>query len=194
MLMNDEKTKDLQECVEKLRKGCKTLVEEFEYSEECAKVFPPATDEEIEELERSLKFPLPEDYKEFLKLANGVIIDHTEICGTDSIIVKDTWLPDGYLAISCSDNTSERLAISKEDGKVYLFWELQPEEWSFTHKLKNVLEMCESDISEYEYRREKEENRKKGITEEQENAALEALIKEKYRKMQEKLKKQNGGQ
>ena len=83
MLMNDEKLKDLQECVEKLRKGCKTLVEEFEHSEECAKVFPPATDEEIEELERSLKFPLPEDYKEFLKLANGVIIDHTEICGTD---------------------------------------------------------------------------------------------------------------
>ena len=41
---------------------------------------------------------------------------------------------------------------------------------------------------------DKEENRKKGITEEQENAALEALIEEKYRKMQEKLKKQNGGQ
>ena len=185
MLMNDEKTKDLQECVEKLRKGCKTLVEEFEHSEECAKVFPPATDEEIEELERSLKIPLPEDYKEFLKLANGVIIDHTEICGTDSIIVKDSWLPDGYLAISCSDNTSERLAISKEDGKVYLFWELQPEEWNFTLKLKNLLEMCESDIFEYEYRREKEERRKAGITEEQENAELIAKIKAEAKRIAE---------
>jgi len=158
---NNEGLTEIEKYVKKLREGCKTLVEEFEYSEECAKVFPPATDEEIEELERSLKFPLPEDYKEFLKLANGVIIDHTEICGTDSIIVKDTWLPDGYLAISCSDNTSERLAISKEDGRVYLFWELQPEEWNFTHKLKNVLEVCENDIYEYESRRKQQENAKK---------------------------------
>ncbi len=165
-------------------------MEEFEYSEECAKVFPPATDEKIEELERSLKFPLPEDYKEFLKLANGVIIDHTEICGTDSIIVKDTWLPDGYLAISYSDNTSERLAISKEDGKVYLFWELQPEEWNFTLKLKNLLEMCESDISEYEYRREKEERRKAGITEEQENEELNNFIAELNQFFTERNKKQ----
>lgn len=185
---NNEGLTEIEKYVKKLREGCKTLVEEFEHSEECAKVFPPATDEEIEELERSLKFPLPEDYKEFLKLANGVIMDHTEICGTDSIIVKDTWLPDGYLAISCSDNTSERLAISKEDGRVYLFWELQPEEWNFTHKLKNVLEMCESDISEYEYRREKEERRKAGITEEQEYEEIRERIKAAKRELAEKLK------
>lgn len=189
MYNNNKGMTEIEECVEKLRKGCKTLVEEFEHSEECAKVFPPATDEEIEELERSLKFPLPEDYKEFLKLANGVIIDHTEICGTDSIIVKDSWLPDGYLAISCSDNTSERLAISKEDGRVYLFWELQPEEWNFTLKLKNVLEECENDIYEYEYRREKEENRKKGITEEQEYNEIRERIKAAKKKLAEKLKR-----
>lgn len=186
---NNDGLTEIEKYVKKLREGCKTLVEEFEHSEECAKVFPPATDEEIEELERSLKFPLPEDYKEFLKLANGVIIDHTEICGTDSIIVKDSWLPDGYLAISCSDNTSERLAISKEDGRVYLFWELQPEEWGFTHKLKNVLEMCESDISEYEYRREKEERRKSGITEEQEYNEIRERIKAAKKKLAEKLKR-----
>ena len=186
---NNKGMTEIEECVEKLRKGCKTLVEEFDHPEEWAKVFPPATDEEIEELEKSLKFPLPEDYKEFLKLANGAVIDYTIICGTDSIIVKDSWLPDGFYAISYSDRTSERLAISKEDGRVCLFWELQPEEWNFTLKLKNVLEECENDIYEYECKRKQQENAKKSPDEKKRDEEEVQAVVDKWRKFLEERKK-----
>ncbi len=124
-----------------------------------------------------------------MKLANGAVIDYTVICGTDSIIVKDSWLPDGYWAISYSDRTSERLAISKEDGRVCLFWELQPEEWNFTLKLKNLLEECENDIYEYESKRKQQENAKKSPDEIKRDEEEVQAVVDKWRKFLEERKK-----
>ena len=191
---NNEGLTEIEKYVKKLREGCKTLVEEFEYSEECAKVFPPATDEEIEELERSLKFPLPQAYREFLKFSNGAVIDGLEIYALGMTRMPEDYVPDNFLPITSIEGVPERMAISMEDGKIYMFWEGIKEDCDFEYEIMSLLEKCEDEVNDCKYEKEREERRKAGITEEQENAALEALIEEKYRKMQEKLKKQNGGQ
>lgn len=41
MLMNDEKPKNLQECFERLKKGCETLSAECNYSEDYSQFNPP---------------------------------------------------------------------------------------------------------------------------------------------------------
>ena len=120
MFMNDEKPKDLQECLERLKKGCETLSAECNYSEDYSQFNPPATEEEIVKFESTLKFPLPQEYREFLKFSNGARIMGEEIYGLDSIGSSDVYVPDGYLSISRVEMTSERLAISEENGKICL--------------------------------------------------------------------------
>jgi len=149
MFMNDEKPKDLQECLERLKKGCETLSAECNYSEDYSQFNPPATEEEIVKFESTLKFPLPQEYREFLKFSNGARIMGEEIYGLDSIGSSDVYVPDGYLSISRVEMTSERLAISEENGKICLFWDLQKKPWDFELELMNLLEECEECINEY---------------------------------------------
>lgn len=149
MFMNDEKPKDLQECLERLKKGCETLSAECNYSEDYSQFNPPATEEEIVKFESTLKFPLPQEYREFLKFSNGARIMGEEIYGLDSIGSSDVYVPDGYLSISRVEMTSERLAISEENGKICLFWDLQKKPWNFELELMNLLEECEECISEH---------------------------------------------
>jgi len=81
--------------------------------------------------------------------------------------------------------TSERLAISEENGKICLFWDLQKKPWDFELELMNLLEECEGLIDSYRYEQEREERRKAGITEEQENAELIAKIKAEAKRIAE---------
>ncbi len=193
MFMNDEKPKDLQECLERLKKGCETLSAECNYSEDYSQFNPPATEEEIVKFESTLKFPLPQEYREFLKFSNGARIMGEEIYGLDSIGSSDVYVPDGYLSISRVEMTSERLAISEENGKICLFWDLQKKPWDFELELMNLLEECEGLIDSYRYEQEREERRKAGITEEQERAELYAKIEEAYNNMI-KTKKENNNE
>ncbi len=188
MLMNDEKPKDLQECLERLKKGCETLSAECNYSEDYSQFNPPATEEEIVKFESTLKFPLPQEYREFLKFSNGARIMGEEIYGLDSIGSSDVYVPDGYLSISRVEMTSERLAISEENGKICLFWDLQKKPWDFELELMNLLEECEGLIDSYRYEQEREERRKAGITEEQEYEEIRERIKAAKRELAEKLK------
>jgi hypothetical protein len=150
--MNNEKPKNLQECFERIKKACETLENEYGYSK-YAKFNPPLTEKQIQELEEyenRLGFKLPEAYKEFLKFSNGAVINGLEIYELDMIGMPDDYVPDGYLAISSTEMTSRRLAISDEDGTLYLFWDLQPDTWDFEYEIMSLLEKCEECIIEHE--------------------------------------------
>ena len=81
MYLNGEKPKSIRECMEMLKNGCEKLYNECDYSIEFSHFNPPATDEQIAELERKLKFPLPKEYKEFLRFSNGARIMDNDIYG-----------------------------------------------------------------------------------------------------------------
>ena len=164
----DEKPRSLQECFERLKKGCETLSAECNYSEDYSSFNPPATEEQIKEFESALKYPLPEAYREFLKFSNGARIMEEDIFGLDMIGMNDHYVPDGYLAISREEMTSERMAISMEDGQIYLFWELKPSSWNFEHEIMNLLNDCEDKVDEHDREVETKKRREAGISEEQE--------------------------
>ena len=193
MFMNDEKPKNLQECFERIKKACETLENEYGYSK-YAKFNPPLTEKEIQELEEyesRLGFKLPEAYREFLKFSNGAVINGMEIYKLDMIGMPDDYVPDGYLAISSTEMTSRRLAISDENGTLYLFWDLQPDTWDFEYEMMSLLEKCEDEVYDCKYEKEREERRKAGVTEEQERAELYAKIEEAYNNMIKSKKENN---
>ena len=175
-MIPNEETNSLKECFERLKKGCETLSEECNYSDDYSKFNPPATEEQIKEYEREFKFPLPEAYREFLKFSNGARIMGEDIYGLNMIGLDGPFVPDGYLAISQLEATSKRMAISENDGEVYLFWDLKGDSWNIKEYFFDLLNQCEDKIDEYKREIEKEERRKAGITEEQEMFELYAKL------------------
>lgn len=151
MFMNDEKPKDLHECFERLKKACETLENEYGYSK-YAKFNPPLTEKQIQELEEyesRLGFKLPEAYREFLKFSNGAIIDELKIYELDMIGMPDDYVPDDFLPITSIEGVPERMAISMEDGNIYMFWEGEKEDCDFEYQLMHLLEKCEEKIDEH---------------------------------------------
>ena len=117
------------------------------------------TEEEIVKFESTLKFPLPQEYREFLKFSNGARIMGEEIYGLDSIGSSDVYVPDGYLAISSTEMTSERMAISEEDGQVYLFWDLKGNPWNIEDYFYDQLEECKKIIDAHDREVEQQKRR-----------------------------------
>ena len=178
MFMNDEKPKDLHECFERMKKACETLENEYGYSK-YAKFNPPLTEKEIQDLEEyesRLGFKLPEAYREFLKFTNGAIIDELKIYELDMIGMPDDYVPDDFLPITSIEGVPERMAISTEDGNIYMFWEGEKEDCDFEDELMSLLEKCEDEVDNCIRKKEREERRKAGITEEQEMYELYAKL------------------
>ena len=178
MFMNDEKPRNLQECFERMKKACETLENEYGYSK-YAKFNPPLTEKQIQELEEyesRLGFKLPEAYREFLKFSNGAIIDELEIYELDMIGMPDDYVPDDFLTITSIESVPERMAISTEDGNIYMFWEGEKEDCDFEDELMSLLEKCEDEVDNCIRKKEREERRKAGITEEQEMYELYAKL------------------
>lgn len=189
MFTPDEKPKSLQECFERLKKGCETLSAECNYSEDYSSFNPPATEEKIKEFESALKYPLPEAYREFLKFSNGARIMGEDIFGLDMIGMNDQYVPDGYLAISREEMVSERMAVSLEDGQIYLFWDLKGDPWNIEKYFFNRLKECEELIDEHDTEVEWEKRKKEGVTAEQINEELREQIR--IAKMKLAKKKEN---
>ncbi len=158
IVIPNEETNSLQECFERLKKGCKTLSEECNYSEDYSKFNPPATEEQIKDFESELKYPLPEAYREFLKFSNGARIMGEDIYGLDMIGMNDQYVPEGYLAISSIEMMSDRMAISLEDGDLYMLYDLKPSSWSFEREIKSLLNECESEIKSIKIQQENEKS------------------------------------
>ena len=188
MLMNDEKPKNLQECFERMKKACETLENEYGYSK-YAKFNPPATEEEIVKFESTLNFPLPHAYREFLKFSNGAVIDGLEIYALGMTRMPEDYVPDNFLPITSIEGVPERMAISMEDGNIYMFWEGIKEDCDFEYEIMSLLEKCEDEVYDCKYEKEREDRRKAGITEEQEYNEIRERIKAAKKKLAEKLKR-----
>ena len=190
MFMNDEKPKDLHECFERMKKACETLENEYGYSK-YAKFNPPLTEKEIQDLEEyesRLGFKLPEAYREFLKFSNGAIIDELKIYELGMIGMPDDYVPDDFLPITSIEGVPERMAISMEDGNIYMFWEGIKEDCDFEYEIMSLLEKCEDEVNDCKYEKEREERRKSGITEDQELAEIYAQIMAERKRIDEEKK------
>ena len=190
MFMNDEKPKDLHECFERMKKACETLENEYGYSK-YAKFNPPLTEKEIQDLEEyesRLGFKLPEAYREFLKFSNGAIIDELKIYELGMIGMPDDYVPDDFLPITSIECVPERMAISMEDGNIYMFWEGIKEDCDFEYEIMSLLEKCENEVYDCKYEKEREERRKAGITEEQELDEIYAQIMAERKRIDEEKK------
>ena len=183
MFLNNEKPKNVRECMVRLKKGCEKLYDECDYPE--SHFNPPATEEEIAKIERGLKFPLPNDYKDFLRFSNGARIMDNDIYGTDDFGMPDDYIPNGYLAIGKNELSGKRIAISKEDGTVYLLWDLIEKSWDFEFEILALLEECEDLIDEHEEEVARQKRREAGITEEQEYQEILERIKAAKKEIEE---------
>ena len=177
MYLNNKEPESIQECMEMLKNGCEKLYNECDYSKEFSHFNPPATDEQITELERKLKYPLPKEYKEFLKFSNGARIMDNDIYGIHEFGMSDHHIPDGYLAIGRNELSGRRIAISEEDGLVYLLWDTRETPWGFEKELTNLLDKCEELIDEHDREVELEKRKKAGVTTEQINEELHEQIR-----------------
>lgn len=190
--MEDEKPKSLQECFERLKKGCELLTtDEYGYTDDYGQFNPSATEEEILDLEKHLGFRLPHSYREFLKFSNGAQIMGTSatIYGIDMIGISDPMVPDGYLTIGEYIGDGERLALSEADGEVYTCYNGRLVCRDLEDILLNLLEECEELVESCKAEREREERRKAGVTYEQEMDEIRERLRAAQRKIADKLKK-----
>ena len=150
MFANDEKSKSVRECMERLKKARDILVsDEYGYTDEEISFNPPATEEFIAQQEKSYGFKIPEDCKEFFMISNGATILDNEIYGVDYIGMSDDFVPDEYLCFGGSFGTSERYTLS-ENGEFYICYDCEPESWEFKDFLFLLLEKCEDLIDEHD--------------------------------------------
>lgn len=145
MYLNNQKPKDIHECIKRLKEGCERLAEEYG-ADDFGSFDYPVTEEQIKAVEEELGIKLPNEYREFVKVSDGAWMMQKRLYGIKSIGMSDPYVPDGYLALSYNELTTERLAISETDGKLYMFWGSEPDEWTFEEYLMNELEKCEENI------------------------------------------------
>ena len=192
MFINDEKPKTLQECLERLKKGCEMLYDEYdEYPEDYSQFNPPADEGKIQDMEKRLGFALPKGYKQFLQFSDGAKImgNSAIIYGLDWIGASDPMVPAGYLTIGEVIGDGERIALSETDGKIYSCYNGRISLWHFENRMFELLNECEGLIEEIQDNIEREKRWKAGITEEQEYEEIRERIKAAKKKLAEKLKK-----
>lgn len=184
-----KKPESVRECVERMRRANELLINDYGYGTYMT-FGQPASEEEIAKYEERLGFQLPQDYREFIQLTGTVSINggDEQIFGFEDIGANDHYTPDEYLALSYSAATSERLAMSEEDGEIYLFWDLDPDPYTFMDYLSSMMERTEEIVSEEYEHEEKKKMRADGISEEDESAAVKEIIVKKWQKFLEENK------
>ena len=121
----------------------------------------PVTKEEIDFAEKRINGELPKVYKEFLRYANGMVMNLCVLYDTQRIVEScecnefAEYAP-GYISIG-NDNGDRELIIKSEKGAVLCgFFDAaeigssEPEEWfNFKSWVENGCEMDEEDDTEY---------------------------------------------
>ena len=121
----------------------------------------PVTKEEIDFAEKRINGELPKVYKEFLRYANGMVMNLCVLYDTQRIVEScecnefAEYAP-GYISIG-NDNGDRELIIKAEKGAVlcgFLYaaeiGSSEPEEWfNFKSWVENGCEMDEEDDTEY---------------------------------------------
>ena len=187
MFMNDEKPKTLQECLERLKKGCEKLYDEYEYPEDYSQFNPPATEERIQAMEKRIGLALPQGYRKFLLFSNGAKImgNSATIYGLDWIGASDPMIPAGYLTIGEVIGDGERIALSEADGQIYSCYNGRISLWHFEDRMFELLSECEGLIEDIQDDMEREERRNTGISVEDENTELIAKIRAEAKRIAE---------
>ena len=148
-----EKPKTLQESFERIKSAWKKLIDEYDYCSEDYFFFnSPATENEIAELESAYKLKLPEDYKEFLRFANGAQImgNSCTIYGTHMFGVRDPMVPDEFYTVGETIGDGERIALNPEDGELYSCYNGEIEPFSFEWEMCHLVKECEENVIECE--------------------------------------------
>ena len=121
----------------------------------------PVTKEEIDVAEKRINGELPKVYKEFLRYANGMVMNLCVLYDTQRIVEScecnefAEYAP-GYISIG-NDNGDRELIIKAEKGAVLCGFldaaeigSSEPEEWfNFKSWVENGCEMDEEDDTEY---------------------------------------------
>ena len=121
----------------------------------------PVTKEEIDFAEKRINGELPKVYKEFLRYANGMVMNLCVLYDTQRIVEScecnefAEYAP-GYISIG-NDNGDRELIINAEKGAVLCGFldaaeigSSEPEEWfNFKSWVENGCEMDEEDDTEY---------------------------------------------
>lgn len=121
----------------------------------------PVTKEEIDFAEKRINGELPKAYKEFLRYANGMVMNLCVLYDTQRIVEScecnefAEYAP-GYISIG-NDNGDRELIIKAEKGAVLCGFldaaeigSSEPEEWfNFKSWVENGCEMDEEDDTEY---------------------------------------------
>ncbi len=143
-----EEPKTLEECFERLVKDRDRLIEECDYPSNYNLFNAPASEEQIEKLEKTHNVKLPEDYKEFLRFANGATIMGTSatIYGTDMFGIRDLMVPDEYYTVGERIGDGERIALNPADGELYSCYNGKVKPFDLEHELHRLIEECEEEI------------------------------------------------
>ena len=143
-----EEPKTLEECFERLVKDRDRLIEECDYPSNYNLFNAPASEEQIEKLEKTHNVKLPEDYKEFLRFANGATIMGTSatIYGTDMFGIRDLMVPDEYYTVGERIGDGERIALNPADGELYSCYNGKIKPFDLEHELHRLIEECEEEI------------------------------------------------
>lgn len=174
----------VEESVNRLKKACDLLENEYHYSK--SEFYYPAPFEEIKKLEERLGHKLPEDYIEFLQNTNGAEINGNSFRSVYDA-EEDEDYPEEYLIIAELIGDGERLALSKKDGKIYSLYNERIKETGFGAELEAVLRRCEEYVYSFNKKKEKEARRAVMTPEEiaKENAEIEADLEEFDKQLEE---------
>ena len=106
----------------------------------------PANEEAIMDLEANLNFTFPDEYKDFLRFSNGIILNGStaEFFNIDEVMKfydkkKSADFPNDYIIIAFLIGDGEVLCVSRKTGKFIRYFDGE-EEWFETFKdiLENI--------------------------------------------------------
>lgn len=186
-----EKPKSMQECFERIRSAAERLTGELAcWPNEYCEFNPPATEQEIEELESSYGLKLPDEYKEFLRFSNGAKIGgySCTVYGTKDFGVDDPMVPDEFYTVGETIGDGERIALNPEDGELYSCYNGEIEPFSFEWEMCRLVKECEENVIECEKQIAEE---KKTPEQKQKDAEEYAAFISKFNRSIEEAKKRN---
>ena len=117
----------------------------------------PATENQISTIERIINYALPEDYKDFLRFSNGMLLNsHTaDFLNIDRIInlysqEKAEWFPADYIIIADIIGDGEVLCVSNKTGKFIRYFDGEETFFdSFKDVLRNIIDYIKEVDEEY---------------------------------------------
>ena len=182
-----EKPESMQECFERIRSAAKRLTGELAYwSDEYCEFNPPATEQEIETLERQYGLTLPDEYKELLRFSNGLKIGgySCTIYGTKDFGMSDPMVTEPLYTVGELIGDGERIALDPRDGELYSCYDDTVDTFSLEFEMYRLVRQCEEGVIECEKQiAEAKKTPEQKQKEEEENKAylekLKAFIEER---------------